>query len=194
MTGSGRGAGAESPSLGEAALRELVLRHIRDVPDFPQPGVVFKDIAPLLGDGPAFAAVIHHLADRYRGLIDDRIEVVAGIEARGFVLAAPLALALGTGFVPVRKIGKLPGATHRASYDLEYGTATIEVQRDAVRPGQRVLVVDDVLATGGTAQACCDLLDRAGAVVVEVATLIELNFFEGRDRLAGRSVHSLLAV
>ncbi len=168
----------------------LLHRLVRDVPDFPQPGVVFKDIAPLLADGPAFAAVIGHFADRYRG----RVDTVVGIEARGFMLAAPLAIELGVGFVPVRKAGKLPGRTHRVSYDLEYGSAAVEVQVDAFRPGQRALVLDDVLATGGTAEASCELVERAGAEVVEVAMLLELSFLGGRDRLPGRVVHSLLTV
>ncbi|GAB3589029.1 adenine phosphoribosyltransferase [Angustibacter peucedani] len=168
----------------------LLRQHVRDVPDFPEPGVVFKDIAPLLADGPAFGAVVEHLAERYRG----RVDVVVGIEARGFVLAAPLAYALGLGFVPVRKAGKLPGATLGAEYDLEYGSARIEVQGDAFRPGQRALVLDDVLATGGTAEACCELVERAGAEVVEVAMLLELSFLHGRERLPGRVVHSLLTV
>jgi adenine phosphoribosyltransferase len=174
----------------DVAIDVLLRQHIRDVPDFPQPGVVFKDIAPLLADGPAFAAVVGHLADRYRGQVD----AVVGIEARGFVLAAPVAVALGVGFVPVRKVGKLPGETHRATYDLEYGSATIEVQVGAFTPGQRALVLDDVLATGGTAEASCELVERAGAEVVEVAMLLELSFLHGRDRLPGRVVHSLLTV
>ncbi len=173
-----------------AALGALLAQHIRDVPDFPAPGVVFKDIAPLLADGPAFAAVVGHLAERYRG----RVDVVVGIEARGFVLAAPLAVALGVGFVPVRKAGKLPGRTLSAEYDLEYGSARVEVQHDAFRPGLRAVVMDDVLATGGTAAASCGLVELAGAEVVEVAVLLELGFLAGRDRLAGRVVHSLLAV
>jgi adenine phosphoribosyltransferase len=172
------------------ALGELLLKHVRDIADFPQPGVVFKDIAPLLSDGPAFAAVVGALADRYRGKVD----TVVGIEARGFVLAAPLALELGVGFVPVRKAGKLPGATLAAEYDLEYGSARIEVQQDAFTPGQRAVVLDDVLATGGTAHASCDLVERAGATVVEVAVLLELSFLNGRARLADRVVHSLMTV
>ncbi len=171
-------------------LGDLVRRHVRDVPDFPQPGVVFKDIAPLLADGPAFGAIVQHLADRYRG----RVDTVVGIEARGFVLAAPVAIALGVGFVPVRKAGKLPGLTLQGRYDLEYGSAVIEVQQDAFRPGQRALVVDDVLATGGTAEASCELVERAGVEVVELAMLLELGFLNGRDRLPGRVVHSLLTV
>lgn len=174
----------------DEAVAELLQRLIRDVPDFPQPGVMFKDIAPLLADGPAFAAVIGHFADRYR----ERVDAVVGIEARGFMLAAPLAVELGVGFVPVRKAGKLPGQTHQVSYALEYGTASVEVQVDAFAPGQRVLVLDDVLATGGTAEASCELVEMAGAEVVELAMLMELSFLSGRDRLPGRAIHSLLTV
>ncbi|HKG52003.1 MAG TPA: adenine phosphoribosyltransferase [Actinomycetales bacterium] len=174
----------------QAELERLLLKHIRDVPDFPTPGVLFKDIAPLLADGPALGTVIEALAERYAG----RVDAAVGIEARGFVLAAPLAVALGIGFVPVRKAGKLPGATLTGTYELEYGTASIEVQSDAFRPGQRVVVLDDVLATGGTAEASCDLVERAGAQVIEVAVLMELGFLAGRERLAGRSVHSLVTV
>jgi adenine phosphoribosyltransferase len=171
-------------------VADLLVRHVRDVPDFPTAGVVFKDIAPLLADGQAFGAVVADLADRYRG----RVDAVVGIEARGFMLAAPLAVTLGVGFVPVRKAGKLPGPVWAAEYDLEYGTATIEVQRDAFDHGRRVLVMDDVLATGGTAEAACELAERAGAEVVEVAVLMELSFLHGRLRLPGRAVHSMLVV
>ncbi|WP_426566822.1 adenine phosphoribosyltransferase [Angustibacter sp. McL0619] len=174
----------------DGSVADLLSRHVRDVPDFPTPGVVFKDIAPLLADGPAFAAVIADLADRYRG----RVDAVVGIEARGFVLAAPVAVALGVGFVPVRKAGKLPGPVWGAEYDLEYGSATIEVQQDAFGSGRRVLVLDDVLATGGTAEATCELVERAGAEVVEVAVLMELSFLRGRDRLPGRTLHPLLTI
>ncbi len=178
----------EATGPGERFVADEVRRLVRDVPDFPTPGVTFKDIAPLLADGPAFGAVIAHLADRYRAGVD----VVVGIEARGFILAAPLAVAMGVGLVPVRKVGKLPGDLYGTHYDLEYGTATIEIQQGALTAGQRVLVVDDVLATGGTAQACCELVERCGAVVVELVMLIELSFLAGRGRLPGRPVHSLL--
>ena len=170
-------------------LGELVKAKIRDVPDYPQPGIVFKDITPLLGDGAAFSAVVAGLATG-RGDVDK----VAGIEARGFILAAPVACTLGAGFVPVRKKGKLPAATYAEDYQLEYGTATIEVHQDAFAPGDRVLIVDDVLATGGTACATANLVQRAGAQVVGIAVLLELSFLDGRSKLPDLVVESLLVV
>jgi adenine phosphoribosyltransferase len=170
-------------------LADLVGPLVRDVPDFPQPGILFKDITPLLGDGPAFAALVEAWAETHRG-----IDVVAGIEARGFILAAPLAIRLGVGFVPVRKVGKLPGRTERASYALEYGDATLEITTDAVRPGQRILLVDDVLATGGTAAAAAELLERGGAQVTSIQVLLELTFLAGRARLPGREVRATLTM
>jgi adenine phosphoribosyltransferase len=170
-------------------LTRLITTLVRDVPDYPQPGVVFKDITPLLADGKAFAAVIEALAETY-GPVDK----VAGIEARGFILAAPVACRLGSGFVPIRKKGKLPGVTFAEEYDLEYGTATIEVLTDAFAPGERVLVIDDVLATGGTARATADLVQRAGAQVTGLAVLLELSFLNGRARLADLPVSALLTV
>ena len=168
---------------------------IRDVPDFPQAGVVFKDITPLLARPDALAAVVEALAVHGR----DRqgrpaVDKVVGIEARGFILAAPVALALGAGFVPVRKQGKLPGPTHEVSFALEYGEATLALHRDALTAGERVLVVDDVLATGGTVAATADLVGRAGASVEHVAVLIELGFLGGRDRLGGLETTALLTV
>jgi adenine phosphoribosyltransferase len=151
--------------------------------------VVFKDITPLLADGPAFAAVVDALAGMY-GPVDK----VAGIEARGFILAAPVAACLGAGFVPIRKKGKLPGPTYAQEYELEYGTATIEVHTDAFTPSERVLVIDDVLATGGTARATADLVQRAGATVAGIAVLLELSFLGGRARLADLPVSALLTV
>ena len=170
-------------------LTRLITTLVRDVPDYPQPGVVFKDITPLLADGKAFAAVLDALAATY-GPVDK----VAGIEARGFILAAPVACHLGVGFVPIRKQGKLPGVTFAQEYDLEYGTATIEVLTDAFAPGERVLVIDDVLATGGTARATADLVQRAGAQVAGLAVLLELSFLNGRARLAELPVSALLTV
>ncbi|MBE3013866.1 adenine phosphoribosyltransferase [Microbispora sp. NEAU-D428] len=161
---------------------------IRDVPDYPKPGILFKDITPLLADHAAFTQVVHELGD---GLAFDK---VIGIEARGFILAAPVAYRSGAGFVPVRKKGKLPADTYEASYDLEYGSATIEVHADAFDPGDRVLIVDDVLATGGTARAAVELVGRTGAEVVAVSFLMELSFLSGRDRLPGLDVRTLLTV
>lgn len=163
---------------------------LRDVPDFPAPGVVFKDITPLLADPAAFAAVVEAIAARHRGAVD----LVAGVEARGFVVGAALAHAMGVGFVPVRKAGKLPGESVSISYDLEYGSAEIEVHADAFVGGERVLLVDDVLATGGTAVAAWDLLERAGADVVAFECVVELAFLGGRAALAGRTVGSLHVV
>ncbi len=162
-------------------LTDLLTSRIRDVPDYPKPGVLFKDIAPLLADAEAFAALTRALAERATALGATK---VVGLEARGFVLAAPAAFAAGIGFVPIRKKGKLPGEVHAQSYELEYGSATLEVQCDAFTPGERVLVVDDVLATGGTIGASLDLVRRAGAELAGVVVLMELGFLEGRERLA----------
>src|ERR1700748_2836848 len=170
-------------------LTRLIMPLARDVPADPQAGVVFKDITPLLADGKAFAAVIEALAETY-GPVDK----VAGIEARGFIFAAPVACRLGAGFVPIRKKGKLPGVTFAQEYDLEYGTATIEVLTDGLPRGERVLVIDDVLATGGTARASADLVQRAGAQVTGLAVLLELSFLNGRARLADLPVSALLTV
>ncbi|MFF9479145.1 adenine phosphoribosyltransferase [Streptomyces sp. NPDC014733] len=163
-----------------AALRELLLSRISDVPDHPQPGVVFKDITPLLADPDAFGALTDALAEL---CVRHRADKIAGLEARGFILAAPVAVRAGVGFVPVRKAGKLPGATLGQTYDLEYGRAEIEIHADALEPGDRVLVIDDVLATGGTADASLQLVRRAGAEVAGLAVLMELGFLEGRKRL-----------
>lgn len=171
------------------ALAELIQSKIRDVPDYPQPGIVFKDITPLLGDGAAFGAVVSAMASGHQP-----VDKVAGIEARGFILAASVACQLGAGFVPVRKQGRLPAPTYAQSYQLEYGTATIEVHQDAFAPGERVLIVDDVLATGGTAEATADLVRRAGAEVEAIAVILELGFLDGRARLPGDTVRSLLVV
>ena len=160
---------------------------IRDVPDYPAPGVVFKDITPLLADAAGFAAAVGALAAGH-----ERIDKVAGIEARGFILAAPVACSLGVGFVPVRKLGKLPGPTHAQTYQLEYGTATVEVHVDSFRPGDRVLIIDDVLATGGTAAAAAELIRRSGAEVTALSVLFELGFLGGRANLPGLDVRPLL--
>ena len=189
MPGGPGGPGGQALGEDPAALVDLIRKRIRDVPDYPQPGISFKDITPLLADGPAFAAVVGELA---AGL--GAVDKVAGIEARGFILAAPVAARLGAGFVPVRKAGKLPAATYREDYQLEYGTATIEVHTDAFEPGERVLIVDDVLATGGTAAATASLVRRSGAEVAAIAVLLELGFLNGRTSLPGLEVRSLLAV
>lgn len=162
---------------------------IRDVPDFPIPGILFRDVTPLLRDPRGLREVVGRLAEEYRGREIDR---VAGIESRGFIFGAPLAMALGVGFVPVRKPGKLPADTVRQEYALEYGTNALELHRDAVEPGERVLVVDDLLATGGTARASARLVEELGGVVAGVAFVIELTFLGGRDALAGYDVLSLV--
>jgi adenine phosphoribosyltransferase len=162
---------------------------IRDVPDFPKPGVVFKDITPLLADPVAFSTVVDLVVGRFgRGNIDK----VVGIEARGFIVAAPVAYHFNAGFVPVRKAGKLPWESDAETYDLEYGTETLEIHTDALHPGERVLVVDDVLATGGTARATARLVERLGAKVVGIACIIELSFLNGRDKLGDLDFYSLI--
>lgn len=161
---------------------------IRDIPDFPQPGILFRDITPLLGHPTAFREVVAALAERFRG----RVDVVAGIESRGFIFGAPLALELDVPFVPIRKVGKLPGEKLTREYALEYGTATLEIHTDAVGPGQRVLVLDDLLATGGTARAAAGLIEAVGGSVEAVAVAIELLFLDGRGALEGYEVHSLV--
>jgi adenine phosphoribosyltransferase len=162
-------------------LAALLRARVRDVPDFPSPGILFKDISPLLADHVAFAAAVDAVVAHHgRGTVDK----VAGIEARGFLLAAPVAYHFGAGFVPVRKPGKLPGAVLEAEYDLEYGTDRLQVHRDAFVPGERVLVVDDVLATGGTASAAVRLVRQAGAVPVGLSVLLELPVLGGRARIA----------
>ena len=187
----------------DSDLPGLISAKIRDIPDYPQPGVLFKDITPLLANGAAFAAVVSAMAEGSRGDGSGlgqgagglgRIDKVVGVEARGFILAAPVACCLGAGFVPVRKQGKLPAATLAESYQLEYGTATVEVHVDAFQPGDRVLIVDDVLATGGTAAASVSLVRRSGAEVAAVSVLLELGFLGGRARLPDVEVRSLLVV
>lgn len=178
-------------AVGDRAVRELVAAHVRDVPDYPKPGVVFKDITPLLADHAAFAAVVDAFVARYADVVVDK---VVGIEARGFILAAPVAYRRGAGFVPVRKAGKLPGPTFAASYALEYGEATVEMHRDAIAPGDRVLVLDDVLATGGTAGATAELVRRSGGEVTATAFLLELSFLGGRARLTDLHPEALLTV
>ena len=166
-------------------LREF----IRDIPDFPKPGILFKDITPLLAAPTAFEAAIRLLADRYQ---DQRIDCVVAAESRGFIFGAPLALRLDAAFVPVRKPGKLPFDTHSHSYDLEYGSDTLEIHSDALKPQDRVLIVDDLLATGGTLQACLKLLDNFHVEIVECAFCIHLRALEGEKRLEPHPIYSLI--
>lgn len=173
-----------------SGLDRLVAGLLHDVPDFPEPGVTFKDMTPLLADATALRAVVDDVVARFTGKVD----LVVGIEARGFMLGAATAYAMGVGFVPIRKAGKLPRQTHQACYELEYGSACVEIHTDALRPGQRVLVMDDVLATGGTADAACTLVERAGGTVVAVDVLVEIGVLEGRRRLPGREICSILTV
>ncbi|SFX49619.1 adenine phosphoribosyltransferase [Streptomyces atratus] len=162
------------------STRELLLSRIRDIPDYPKPGVLFKDITPLLADPAAFAALTDTLAEL---CVRHGATKVVGLEARGFILAAPVAVRAGLGFVPVRKAGKLPGATLSQAYELEYGTAEIEIHAGDLSADDRIMVIDDVLATGGTAEASLELIRRAGAEVAGVAVLMELGFLDGRARL-----------
>lgn len=174
-----------------ALTREALADRIRDIPDFPEPGVVFKDLTPLLGDPAALRTVVDlFVAEAGHGAVDK----VVGIEARGFLLGAPVAYHINAGFVPARKAGKLPAECVSVTYDLEYGSATLEMHTDAIAPGERVLVVDDVLATGGTAAATVELVERLGGEVVGCHFLLELGFLHGRDALPERPVWSLLAV
>ena len=171
-----------------ATLQELQ-NAIRTIPDFPKPGIQFKDITPVLADPRLFAGSIDLLTAGYQpGMVD----AVVGIDARGFIFAAAAALKLQAGFVPIRKQGKLPFQTHEQAYDLEYGTATVAVHTDALKPGSRVLLIDDLLATGGTAAAATALVEKLGGKILEISFLIELSFLDGRKRLAGQRVRSLV--
>ena len=166
-----------------------IAEYVREIPDYPKPGVVFRDLTPLFGDAAAFARTVDALVDQFSDLA---IQRVIGIEARGFVLAAPVAYRLGAGFVPVRKAGKLPWAVAREEFDLEYGSDKLEIHRDALHPDERVLIIDDVLATGGTAAATTRLAETLGAQVVALGFVLELAFLKGRDRLSGHRAESLL--
>jgi len=166
-------------------------RFVRDVPDFPTPGILFRDITPLLASAEAFSAAIVAMAEPFR---DDPVEKIVGIEARGFMFGAALARELKLGFVPARKPGKLPGKTERITYGLEYGSDALEVHADALAPGEAVLIVDDVLATGGTAAAASDLVERLGARVTGLSFCIELAALQGRSKLAGRPAHAVLVL
>ena len=164
-------------------------KQIRDVPDFPKKGILFKDITTLLKDPTAFRAAVDRLADRFA---DQKVDLVVGIESRGFIFGGAVAYKLGAGFVPVRKPGKLPAETLKEEYALEYGTDAVEIHTDAIRPGQRVLVVDDLLATGGTMAATCRLMEKLEATIVAVAFLIELTFLAGRDKLGEYETISII--
>ncbi len=161
---------------------------VRDIPDFPKPGVTFRDITPLLGDAEGFSKSITELVHRFADIPVDR---VLGMEARGFIIAAPVAYRIGAGFIPVRKAGKLPWAVVREEYQLEYGSDKLEIHRDAIHPGERILVIDDVLATGGTAAATCRLVEALGGVVIGLGFLLEIEELGGRERLKGHLVESL---
>jgi len=172
-----------------AKISNELKTYIREVPDFPKPGILFYDITTLLKQPQPLARLVDALAERYAG---QGIEVVAGIEARGFIFGPALAYRLGAGFVPIRKPRKLPAATVSVEYSLEYGTDRIEMHRDAIAPGQRVLIVDDLIATGGTAAASAQLVEQVGGIVVGLAFVVELTFLPGRQKLAGREVFSLM--
>ncbi|TMB94695.1 MAG: adenine phosphoribosyltransferase [Chloroflexi bacterium] len=174
-----------TPAISDETLRKL----IRDVPDFPQPGIIFKDITPLLADKKIFKAVVEKVCSHW---VDRPPDIVTAIEARGFIPGGAVALGLGAGFVPIRKPGKLPWKTVSQDYQLEYGTDRLQIHEDAVQPGQTVLIVDDVLATGGTAAAATDLIRKLGGKVLGVHVLIELSFLKGRERLQGLEVVSEL--
>lgn len=162
---------------------------VRDIPDFPQKGVLFKDITPLLQDGAAFRAAVDRLAAHYAGA---GIEAVVGVESRGFIFGAPLAYQLNCGFIPVRKFGKLPYQTVSVEYALEYGTNVVEIHTDAIKPGQRVLIVDDLLATGGTVMAAIELVEKLKGNIAGIAFLVELTFLKGREQLQGHDVFALI--
>ncbi len=168
-----------------------LLDFLRDVPDFPKPGIVFKDISPLLANPQALRMAVQLMADLVDGVHIDRL---CAMESRGFLFGTPLALQLDVGFTPIRKPGKLPWKTYSVEYDLEYGTDRLEIHADGVHEGERVLVVDDVLATGGTMQAACHLVEQLGGTVVACVVLLELTFLEGRKKLPGRTVHAVHAI
>ncbi len=177
------------PAKRDAPMRDMLKEKVRDIPDFPTPGIIFKDITPLLSDPQAFTMAVDLLAQRY---CDDSIDYVVGVEARGFVVGAALAATLRTGFTMVRKPGKLPAATLQATYELEYGKDSLEIHRDAMPPGSRIVLVDDVLATGGTMAAVIELVKALRCEIVELAFLIELSFLNGHKRLRDYNLFSLI--
>jgi adenine phosphoribosyltransferase len=168
---------------------ETLRERIREIPDFPKPGILFYDITTLLKDPAAFKEAIDLLTEPYR---DTKVDVVVGMESRGFIFSAPMAYQMDAGFVPVRKLGKLPAETVSVEYELEYGTNTLEIHKDAIAPGQKVLIVDDLLATGGTVLGTVELVKQLKAEVVGLAFLVELLFLKGRDRLDGHEIHSVI--
>ncbi|MCX7641915.1 MAG: adenine phosphoribosyltransferase [Elusimicrobiales bacterium] len=170
-------------------LQNEIKKFIRDVPDFPKKGILFRDITPFLENPEIFKKTIIHLKKYYS---DKKISKVIGIEARGFIIAAPLALELNCGFVPVRKKGKLPYKTESITYQLEYGTDTLQIHSDAIKKGENVLIVDDVLATGGTAKAVCELVEKLGGNIISIFMLIELEFLKGREKLRDYELYSLV--
>lgn len=174
-------------SQGGTQAIERLQAKIRSIPDFPKPGILFRDITPLLADGPSFKAAVDAMAAPF-----ERIDHVVSIESRGFIFGAPIAYTLGAGLVPVRKVGRLPGDTLQEEYELEYGVNTVEIHSDAIRSGQRVIVVDDLLATGGTIRAAVNLVERLDAELIGIAVLVELSDLKGREKLAGQTVHSLI--
>ncbi len=174
---------------GQALTVDDLRGRIREIPDFPKPGILFYDITTLLKDPPAFRRSIELLTEPFQGR---QVDIVVGMESRGFIFSAPMAYQLGAGFVPVRKLGKLPAETVSVEYELEYGTNTLEVHKDAVAPGQRVLIVDDLLATGGTVIGTIDLIKQLKGEVVGLAFLVELLFLKGRERLQDHGVHSVI--
>ncbi len=175
-------------SQGDEMTIEELAGIIRSIPDFPKPGILFRDITPLLANGAAFRAAVDAMAAPFQ-----QIDHVVSIESRAFIFASPIAYALGAGLVPVRKVGRLPGTTLQEEYELEYGVSTVEIHSDAIKAGQRVIIVDDLLATGGTIRAAVNLVERLDAELVGISVLVELSDLEGREKLAGQDVRSLIA-
>ena len=174
-------------SQGATPTIEDLTATIRSIPDFPKPGILFRDITPLLSNGPKFRAAVDAMAASF-----ERIDHVVSIESRGFIFGAPIAYKLSAGLVPVRKVGRLPGDTLQEEYELEYGVNTVEIHSDAIKPGQRVIIVDDLLATGGTIRAAVNLVDRLDAELVGISVLVELSDLKGREKLAGQNIQSLI--